>query len=207
MPWILPLTHPAAIVRGQWAREPLQEAALRRLYGWVKAGEDPPDQPALRHEPPPGAILFPSIGQLESMTYEGWDGVSLDLETAGDHIICCGVTPLMWDGTLGTALCWRVLKRGGRQWWHRDELARAARWFAGVLEDPRLAKVFWNGVTFDVPVLERNGFEVRGRLVDGMVMMHTVYAEMPKGLQSTATLFLGAPAWKGMVREDPKEDG
>lgn len=77
------------------------------------------------------------------------------------------------------------------------------RWLA----DPHLAKVFHNGVTHDVPILEDNGFEVKGTLWDTMIMAHHTYPEMRKGLSYCSTLYMGFPNWKVLLTEDDEDDG
>ena len=65
--------------------------------------------------------------------------------------------------------------------------------------------VFHNGISYDIPLLERYGFEVRGLLVDTMWLAHHCYSELPKGLQFLATQYCWAPVWKSLV--DEKDEG
>jgi hypothetical protein len=196
---VVPLTHPAAIVRGQWDKEPAQEVYIKRTIAR--------DYPVIDVSvPPPRSKLFPSLGDLEKFRSELTDAVSIDLETCGDHIICAGLTALdMGTWTVGSSVCLRFRIKGGSLYWRWPDHVKATEWLGGVLEDPTLTKLFWNGVTFDVPLLLKAGFDVEGRLVDGMTMMRTAYLEMSSSLQYTATFMLGMPVWKTLIDEEEED--
>lgn len=206
-----PILHPGAVVRGQWAREPCQETYLRRLGQLVK-GEIPMPETDVS-KPPPDSVLFPTIEDLEDFLVplrEGeYDAVSIDIENAGPHIICVGFTHLDLDsGRVGNTTCLRFRRRGGGLYWKsRRELRAVVGWLFVVLSMDSIAKVFHNGVVYDVPILQGLGFRVRGRLIDTMNLQHACYPEMPKGLQFCSTLYLWAPCWKRLTDEDDEGDG
>ena len=157
-------------------------------------------------EPPPGSCLFPSLRDLEQFRPRIANGVSIDLETCADHIICAGLRVIHMDNyQVGDGLTLRFRLRGGGLYWRWPEHVKATAWFQELLANPTITKVFWNGVTFDVPMLIKAGFEVKGPLVDGMILMRTAYMEMPSGLQYTATFFLGMPPWKTMIDEEDED--
>lgn len=211
-PWVTPILHPAHILRGQWAVEECQEAYLTRLVERVRNGREPP---AWDTSQPPreDTWLYPSLGQLQQwqdeLASEGRDAVVHDLETAGDHIICDGLQGL----TLGTwergrVLCLRFRKHGGKHYWTTLADHKAAvEFLSGLLDDPALTNVFHNGVSFDLPLLVRHGFRVRGPILDTMVMASRAYAERPKGLQFLATRYLWAPVWKTLTDEADEVEG
>jgi hypothetical protein len=140
---------------------------------------------------------------------EEYDAVSIDIENAGPHIICVGFTLFhLESGVVGTTICVRFRRRGGRCYWtSRRELLAVVGWMYSFLSDPRLAKVFHNGVVYDVPILMGLGFEVQGRLIDTMNLQHTCYPEMSKGLQFTSTLYLWTPCWKRLTDETDEGEG
>jgi hypothetical protein len=70
-----------------------------------------------------------------------------------------------------------------------------------------VAKVFHNGVVYDVPILQTLGFLVKGRLIDTMNLQHACYPELPKSLQFCATLYLWSPCWKLLVDESDELEG
>jgi len=209
MTLVSPIQHPGAIVRGAWSKEPCQETYLRRLGKLVKGKVPMPDIDISK--PPPNTILFPTLKDLENFTLESenYDAVSIDIENAGPHIICIGFTNLSINsGAIGGTICLRFRRRGGGTYWKsRSELLDVVQWLYAVLDDPRLGKVFHNGVVYDVPILQSLGFRVRGRLIDTLNLQHACYPEMSKGLQFTATLYNWAPCWKRLTDEEDEGDG
>lgn len=234
--WLTPLNHPASILRGAWNVEPAQVTFITRVADLLREGREPPawdiSQPpsALAakgggssgedREPfalgwPTRHLLYPSLSQLRQWYTELHEGtynvLSIDIEAAGPHVICVGITPVRWDGVnfaLGDHLCLRFRHRGGSRYWQRwDDHLEAVRLLDDLLGDPDLALLFHNGVTYDVPELLRLGFIIRGRLLDTMVMHHEAYKEMPKGLQFLAKLYLGFPLWKVLTSEDDEGEG
>lgn len=209
--YIAPILHPAGIQRGQWHKEPAQELYLRRLVKCMKDGVDPPIVDI--EEPPPSTVLFPNLNQLKEWESElrelDQPAASIDIENAGPHLICVGLTSLsLHDFTVADTVCLRFRRRGGATYWsNRRDLLAAIDWLDGVLGDPSIALIFHNGVTYDVPVLETLGFTVKGRLLDTMVMAHTAYSEFPKSLQFCATLYCWAPCWKAGIDEKDEEEG
>jgi len=209
MTLVSPILHPGGIVRGLWSREPCQETYLRRLNKYVKGKIPLPDIDITK--PPPNTILFPTLWDLENFTLESenYDAVSIDIENAGPHIICIGFTLLsIGVGDIGRTICLRFRRRGGGTYWvSRPELIRVVSWLYAILGDPRLGKIFHNGVVYDVPILNSLGFQVNGRLIDTLNLQHACYPEMSKGLQFCATLYNWAPCWKRLTDEGDEGDG
>lgn len=203
--YITPTIHPTTIRQGNWNKEPAQHAYLKRLVESVNAGEAPRDWQT--DSPPPGSYLYPNLAQLDSWWDEfkegDYDAISHDLETAGQFIICTGLTPLHIEtGRVGRSLCLRFRGHGGTRWWATyAEHERATRWLGKVLADPLVSFVGHNVVGFDIPILKRHGFEINGPIEDTMVLMSRAYPEFQKGLGYCATLFLWAPAYKRMVKD------
>jgi len=209
--YINPILHPAGIQRGQWHKEPAQELYLRRLVRCMKDGVEPPIINI--EEPPPSTVLFPNLNQLKE-----WENglrqleepaASIDIENAGPHLICVGLTSLsLRDFDVVDTVCLRFRRRGGAVYWPRQaDLLAVVGWLDSILGDRDIALVFHNGVTYDVPVLEALGFTVKGRLLDTMVMAHTAYSEFRKSLQFCATLYCWSPVWKSLVDEKDEEEG
>lgn len=67
--WCTPLLHPAAILRGQWHKEPAQEIYLRRLVEAEREGRGPPHWD-IRVPPSSDAILYPVLSQLQAWEEE-----------------------------------------------------------------------------------------------------------------------------------------
>lgn len=209
MVWVVPLLHPSAISRGRWNDEPAQLTYVER---WLPVALG---RTAWQHDditrPPPGSRLFPSLEQLRSFAALRETltdpHLSVDTEEAGIYLICVGFTWLdLASGSVGPSLNLPLRLRGGRQAQRPEALAPVVHWLDSLLGDPTLPKVFHNA-THDVVELERLGFEVAGPLWDTMVLAHLCYPELRKGLQFTATLYLGAPRWKHLVDEEDESEG
>lgn len=209
MPWILPLVHPAAIVRGQWAEEPAQVTYLRRLRQVLEGTWSPRDV----EQAPPDSMLWPTLAQLDdydaALQAGPWNALAIDIENAGTYITLIGLTMMdLRSERVGLTLGLPFRSRFGQRYWgswaeHRKAVAHLYGWLA----DPLLAKVFHNGVAHDVPILEDNGFEVAGALWDTMVMAHHCYPEMRKGLSYCSTLYLGLNNWKVLLDEEDEDEG
>lgn len=207
-----PLLHPRLIAQGQWAKEPAQKRYLERFVEGARAGTLASSL-VDTNQPPPGAILRPTLTDLDTwlteVRAEGYDALSHDLENAGRYIICDGITPLhLASGRVGRTLCLRFRGRGGKRYWSSWSDHRASVcWLGGVLRDSSLASVFHNGVGHDIRILEAHGFIVAGDIYDTMIMQFTAYSELQKGLAYCATLYNWTPFWKGMLDLEDEEDG
>ncbi len=210
MTLVNPILHPGAVVRGLWAKEPCQEVYLRRLKELTDGKREMPDIDIT--QPPPRSNLFPTIDDLWEFSRgfeEEYDAVSIDIENAGPHIICVGFTALSLDtGMVGDTTCLRYRRRGGGLYYKsRKELLDVVSWMWTLLSMDTIAKIFHNGVVYDVPILQGLGFEVHGRLIDTLNLAHACYPELSKGLQFTATLYNWAPCWKRLTEEGDEGDG
>jgi hypothetical protein len=192
MRWVTPLIHPAAVLRGRWALEPAQIAYLKRL------ARDPQPQLFDVSQPPPRCNPHPTFRDLEVFTHlvkNFYQIVSLDIENAGSTLLCVGMVA-MYSDTLrpSQGVCFRF---------HPPDLevAQRRRLLQDILADSAITKVGHFMIQHDLPFLLDQGFTVRGRLLDTSVLLHAVYAELPKGLQFLATLLAGAPCWKDIVDE------
>jgi len=139
-----------------------------------------------------------------------WTHISCDIESAGTHIICIGLTQLcLPSGKIGRTICVWFRKRGGDCWWPSDgsDLRHIVGSLFVLFRDPGVGWVFHNGVTFDVPILEEIGFDIQGDLLDTLVLQHTAYSEMQKGLAFCATLWLWSKNWKVAIKDEEDEKG
>lgn len=64
-------------------------------------------------------------------------------------------------------------------------------------------KVVWNGKTFDVPVVEKVGIEVRGEVFDYMDGWHVYQSDLPKGLEFVTSFTSDLLPWKHLNNADP----
>ena len=197
-----PILHPAALLRGLWHLEAPNETYLKRVH------DNPSREPLDMSKPPPGAILYPTTGQLMEFRDDAttFKAVSLDIENAGKHVICAGMTCLDVDtGVIGPSVCLRYRLRGGGLYWKPADMRVVTRILYDILADEDITKVVHNGVGHDIRLLEELGFTVGGDIVDTMGLVHCAYSELPKGLQFSATLWNGTPVWKSLT-DDEDED-
>jgi hypothetical protein len=73
-----------------------------------------------------------------------------------------------------------------------------------LLEHERLPKLVWNGLYFDGPVLELNGYPVKGRMVDGMDAWHFLYPKLDKGLEVVTADCTDMLPWKHLSDSNPE---
>lgn len=199
--YILSVLHPANILRGQFGKEPAQIHYLRHYRGLLvdlEAGREPSLIDV--SEPPPGATLFPTRSDLEEWRLGPLaEGVTVDVEAAGPHLICVGLCRVADE----RSVCLRFRSQGGAVYWPTfDELCWAIEWLGEVLANPEIPLVFHNGSYDILEVLEAYGWKVVNYAFDTMLGQHVVFPEMPKALQFCATLHCRIPGWKWLVKED-----
>jgi len=208
---VISLVHPGAILRGKHEHDPLQVEYLKRAKEYINFQYDPIDLSQL----PESANLYPSFDDLVRFTANRdllKDGLAIDIEAAGRHLICIGITRV---SDLAYICCRFRHKRGRLYWPDFRTLYKVIEWLDDLLRDPEIPKGFHNGQAYDVVELEQFtfqqnkwwGFEVNGFWDhsdgwDTMLMQMTAMSGFPKGLQFCATFHLGFPHWKSLVKED-----
>ena len=65
-------------------------------------------------------------------------------------------------------------------------------------------KVVWNGLYFDIPVLEGNDFPVHGVIYDGMDAWHFLKPQLPKGLEAVSADCTDVLPWKHLTDAEPQ---
>jgi hypothetical protein len=206
MPRLVPLLHPAAVLRGRWNDEPAQITYLKRWAAIAKS--NPLYTPQDINQLPPRSRIFPTPRQLDEFRLElltlQEPCLSIDTEEAGVYLICVGLTQLdLATGEVGSSINVPIRLRGGRPAYPvQQQLLAIIILLDQMFSDPQVSKVFHNGVTHDIPVLQQLGFTINGPLYDTMILAHLCYPEFRKSLQFCATLHLGAGRWKHLVDTD-----
>lgn len=193
--YILPVLHPAYLLRGKWGLEPAQIHSLRQAKALAEGAEYTPVDVS---KAPEGSLLDPTLEEIERWFSElSGAAVAVDIETAGEHLVCIGLCAV--DQLCPIVI--RIRRCGGELAWSGSHLRRIVehlyRFFAGTIP-----KVFHNGQNFDVPYLERLGFVVNGYAFDTMLAHFVAYPEMPKGLAFLSGIYLQIPNWKYLVKPD-----
>ena len=205
------LTHPAYVIRGNFELDPLQVEFLKRAKEYVNNAYNPIDISNL----PNTACAYPTLKDLEEFSKDHkllTAGLAVDIEAAGRHLICVGITRVADLAYI----CLRFRHRTGQTYWDSfDSLYKAVEWLDCILGDPQIPLGFHNGQAYDGPELEQFtyregrwwGFQLAGFHDhpdgwDTMLMQMCAMSGFPKGLQFCATFHLGMPVWKDLVNED-----
>lgn len=202
---VIGILHPAFVLRGQWGKEPAQVRYLQRAVAVadkLAKGEEVAMMDV--NQPPPGivATLQPTIDVLLSQ----WSvdklrgGLVVDCEYPSGRVDMVGFTR-MSDLAY---VCVDLLATNRGPFWQRD----SRLWLAKVLGDPTIPKIFQNGLSADIPALERLGIKVAGYAFDTMLAAHVAYSEMPKQLGFLGTFYHQLPSWKHIMYggDDPEEE-
>ncbi|MCP4113833.1 MAG: hypothetical protein GY737_00230 [Desulfobacteraceae bacterium] len=206
--WVTPILHPTTISRGMWKKEPANERYIERVVNALQGKVEIPRWDISTS--PPNTILYPTLEDLTKWKADydsaGFDAISHDLETAGEYIICDGITGLNLEtGERGVSLVLRFRTRGGSQYWTVGDLPFVVGWWASLFDDPLISSLFQNGATFDCPIIVKHGLPIKGPILDTMIMASRAYSEEPKGLQYLATKWCWAPVWKTLTDLEEEE--
>ena len=194
---IVPILHPAYIMRGQFASEPSQIDFLRRA--WRIAHGDEPATVVDATAPPPGCIPTPTLEDLRKylLSTTPTDVLACDIEGAGGRLIGIGFARLRDEATI-----YIPVLDAEKPYWSDDEWPAADEVMRCLLCHPL---VFHNGQAFDIPFLESCGYAVEQYADDTMIRHHTLYAEQPKSLEELAIRYLGFPSWKWLSKVESGE--
>ena len=84
---VVPIMHPAAILRGAFAQEPFQIDYLRTALKVAREGTGWIDDLSVA---PKGANLYPTLEDLDEFTTSTTGPYTVDIECAGPHLECVG---------------------------------------------------------------------------------------------------------------------
>lgn len=124
--------------------------------------------------------------------------VACDIETTRGQI---KMISLAW--ARDRALVVPFINDDGTNYWPTiaDE-AQALQLVAQVLEAPQIPKLWQNGM-YDLQYLFKYGIAVRNNAEDTMLLHHSLFPEMLKGLGFLGSIYTSEPAWKLMRRTRP----
>lgn len=177
--------HPAYVVR-QPTAYPIFDTDIKRVVSDSLF-------PELRH-PERNLILDPRGAILEEWTERlcAAEYLAVDIETVKRtaHILCVGFSPDPFTSV--------VVAHSDTDFARREAIDR-------ILRSPA-KKVFHNGGTFDIPILEINGYEVNNYHWDTMVAQHVMWPELPKSLDYLASVHTRQPYYKTAGRAEIPDD-
>lgn len=192
---VLPTYHPASVLR-QWSQRPIVIADLQKAFNNA-------DNPTLSFDNSE-LWLSPSLADLvafNDLHMRRATSCACDIETSRGQITCISFSPRP-----EISLCIPFWQKGTQFNYWNSELEELEAWgfVRRWLERPDLVKVFQNGL-YDLQYLALYGINPRACTEDTMLIHHSLYSELPKGLGFLGSLYAQVPAWKKM-RSYSKKD-
>jgi uracil-DNA glycosylase len=194
----LPTYHPAGVLR-QWAWRPIVVADL--IKAWREA-----QFPEVRR-PARAITVNPSIEEVEAWTVSFLATepalLSCDIETGQGQIKCIGFAPSVKEALVVPFV--DLTKPTGSYWPTLENEWRAWQCVKTLLESP-VPKLWQNGV-YDLQYIMRMGLRPRACAEDTMLLHHSLWPEMQKGLGFLSSVYTNESSWKLMRKDKSKEEG
>lgn len=192
---VLPTYHPAALLR-QWNLRPLV------LADFMKAKRH--DSSSEFHRPARRILIDPTLSEVIRWTEKTLSNppprLGVDIETSQKLITCIG-----FASSRSEAICIPLSGPGtGNNYWPSVEDELKVREQLQKLLGSDIPKVFQNGV-YDLQYLFKDGYRVRACLEDTMLLHHSIFPELPKGLGFLGSCYTDEVSWKLMMKRRPDE--
>lgn len=183
---VIPTYHPAAIIRQYENRgfvvADLMKAKTESLF---------PDFRFLRRS----LWIEPTVHDLyawrDRLTSASHLTVDVETQPSARQITCIGFSPSNTEAYV--IPFWDRRKPDGHYWSHEDEKI-AWRIVKEILESPSV-KIMQNGL-YDTQYCLHYKWYVRGFTEDTMILHHSLYPSVPKGLDFLGSLYCNERAWK-----------
>jgi uracil-DNA glycosylase len=185
---ILPTYHPKSVLQ-QWENRPTTVIDL------AKAGREN-TFPDVRR-PACEIWIEPTLEDIHDFIQRYVHScriLSVDIETSGSRITCIGFAPSISQAIVIPFDDER--SKTGSYWPDFQSESRAWRYIRMVLTDPRIPKLFQNGL-YDIAFLWRAyGIGVMGAIHDTMLLSHALQPESLKGLAYLGSIYTDHGPWK-----------
>ena len=120
--------------------------------------------------------------------------LSVDLETAAGQITCIGFGRSRMSAMV--VPFWNPASPQGSYW--PSPAAELEAWrLVELLLQSKIPKLFQNGM-YDLQYITKMGLKVSACLEDSMLLHHSLFPEMKKGLGFLGSVYTNEPAWKLM---------
>lgn len=184
---VLPIVHPAYIMRDNWEYYYITQSYLRRAA--IEA-----TSPRIVKEAPSNAfIIAPKLFEtLEWLAHIRTSQAPwyIDIETRGDTLNCFG----LYSSTRPhAAICVPIQTTTGPYWSVPDEVAIWQALSLAMRDNNRLRN---QNIVYDLDYLLDYGCEPSGVDFDPMIGMNVLWPEFPKGLDFTTSIFTLYPYYK-----------
>lgn len=192
---VLPTYHPAGVLY-QWSWRPVVVMDLIKAEMEMRFSEI--------RRPKRDCIVSPTLDEAsewvkDTFTIERPRMLACDIETRYGQTRCVGFArsrseALVIPFTDGT-------KPGWSYWQSPEDELTAWRLVESLLESP-IEKLFQNGM-YDLQYLTRMGLKIRNCTEDTMLLHHSMFPEMRKGLDFLGSCYTQESSWKLMRRQRP----
>jgi len=190
---VLPTYHPAAVLRN-WAWRPIVLQDLQKVLRESKT----PDivRPSRK------LLIQPTLAELASWVRackaSPPDWLSVDIETKRRQITMIGFARSASDALVVPFV---DESRPGNSYWPTAAMEVEARQWCNELLGSSIPKLAQNGL-YDTQFLWREGFKLRSFKHDSMLLHHSLYPELLKGLGFLGSIYTDNPEWKSLRREE-----
>ena len=197
---VIPTFHPASVLR-QWQQRPIVIADLMK----AKRESLQPEVVVVDRQ----VLVDPTIPELWAWYLSLKDqSLACDIETKDGQITMISFADSPYRGVVIPFIRPKSKwEDEGVSYWP-DLRSELLAWeFVRIVLESDLPKIWQNGL-YDLQYLSRMGFRVRNSTHDTMLLHHSIYPEMPKGLGFLGSLYTNERAWKELrtVKEEEKKD-
>lgn len=193
---VLPTYHPAGVMRN-WSWRPIVIADLMKA---AREGQFPEIR-----RPERTVTVNPTLTEVLAFAQRVLQAppalLAVDIETEGGQIKCIGFAP-----SRGEALVVPFWDKGKAGWSYWDDTqSEWAAWNAVqvMLESP-VPKVFQNGL-YDLQYILKTGIRPAALYEDTMLLHHSLYPELQKGLGFLGSIYTAEASWKLMNRRGKQD--
>lgn len=185
---VVPTYHPAAVLR-QWEWRTISLADLEKAHVESASPHFAYDNTEIWINPTLTDLVDFAHTHMESATI-----CATDVETKRGQITCVSFAPQP-----EVAIVIPFWKDGvdPNYWPDISSESQAWRWVQHYVEKSTLTKVLQNGV-YDYQYFARHGMRPKGFTEDTMLMHHSLYSELNKGLGFLGSIYANTPSWKHM---------
>lgn len=177
---ILPTFHPASVMRN-WGQRPV---VLQDLQKAVRESKFPEIR-----LPERWVLVNPTIDEARSWFTQSASIYSVDIETRAKRITMIG-----FASSRSNAIVIPFEDDLGNDYWSEGDEIAAWRMVKAALESPT-PKLFQNGL-YDLQYILRMGIRPANCLHDTMLLHHSLYPELQKGLGFLGSIYTNEQSWK-----------
>ena len=185
---LIPTYHPAGVMRN-WSWRVIVIADLMKAHREVEF-------PEIRR-PERRVLVRPTLEEIAVWACRDHEMLAVDIETAARQITMIGFARSAAEAIVLPFVDMRNVL--GSYWNDQKDELIAWSWVKYLLELP-CPKIFQNGL-YDLQYILRMGLRPVNCLADTMLLHHSMYPELQKGLGFLGSIYTNESSWK-LMRED-----